>query len=155
MILFAKFIHVLCAIFFLGFGLGSFFYKWVGVRTKDPRVVRFCDEHIVFADWIFTVPSGLLLPLTGLYLARSYGLPLTTGFAATGIAGFLIAGITWLPAAWLQVSMRRMARAADDSGTPLPAQYFSAMRAWTLLGVPSFAAALVTVWAMVTKQSLF
>ncbi len=155
MILAAKLVHVLAAIFFMGFGLGSFFYKWVGARTKDPRVVRFCDDHIVLADWIFTVPSGLILPATGLYLADAYGLPWSTGFVATGLWGYAIAGVTWLPAARLQLVMRQMAREADTTGTPLPPAYFKAMRTWTLLGVPSFGAALVTIWAMVTKQSVF
>lgn len=97
----------------------------------------------------------MLLPVTGLFLARSYGLAFTSGFVAIGLVGFVIAGLTWLPAARLQLVMRRMARHADDTNTPLPVAYFTAMRVWTLLGVPSFTAAIVSTWSMVTKQSPF
>ena len=150
-----KTVHVLAAIFFLGFGLASFFYKALAWRSRDPAVVLWCDRQIVLADWIFTVPAGLTLPTTGAVLVLLYGLPWSTGWIAVGLGGYVLAALTWLPAARLQLQMRAMAERAVRAGTPLPDAYGAALRAWGALGIPSFAGALATLGAMVTKWTPF
>jgi uncharacterized membrane protein len=148
-----KTLHILCAILFLGFGAASFFYKSVAFRTRSPTVVAWCDRHIVLADWLFTVPSGLLLPLTGALMVHLYGLPWTTGWVLVGVLGYAIAGLTWLPAARLQIVMRRLSERAEQEGSALPPEYGDALRTWRLLGLPSFLATMVALWAMVSKWS--
>lgn len=152
---FLRVVHVLSAILFLGFGLASFFYKSLAWRTQSASVVRFSDEHIVLADWVFTVPAGLMLPLSGALLVQRYGLPWATGWVVLGVGGYLLAALAWLPAARLQLRMRAMSRAAADAGQPLPAPYASALRAWQLWGIPSFAGAVLTLVAMIAKVSLW
>jgi uncharacterized membrane protein len=149
-----KALHVFAAMLFLGGGLGSVYYKIRAYQGGDLGVIAFCDREIVRADWLFTVPSGLTLPVTGIAIALLYGLPLTTPWILTGIVGWAVAGLTWLPAAFLQLRMRRLAAAALASGAPLDPAYHAAHRTWMLLGVPSFTAALVVIWAMVAKGSL-
>jgi len=151
--LLVKTLHVLAAVLFMGFGLASFFYKALAFRTRNAEIVRWCDRQIVLADWIFTVPSGLALPATGAFLAWGYGLPWKTGWVLMGIAGYAIAGLTWLPAARLQLVMRRLSERAVATRQPLPPEYGSALRAWRLLGVPSFLGTMVALWAMISKWS--
>jgi len=148
---FVKALHILSAMIFLGTGMGSAWIKFRADRCPDIRVVAWAQQEIVRADWIFTVPAGLSLPLTGLWLAWLYRLPLTTPWVLMGVAGFAVAGLCWLPAAYLQIRMRRTADAALAAGAPLPESFVRDRLWWTLLGIPSFSAAVLTVWVMVAK----
>lgn len=151
LLLLIKTIHVLGAMVFLGTGAGSAWYKMRASRTDDARVTAWCDVEIVRADWIFTVPAGVTMPLTGALLVHLNGMSWTTPWILIGLLGYAIAGVFWLPAAWLQIRMRELSTRAAAAGEPLPAAYARAQRAWTLLGVPSFLAAIVTIWVMVAK----
>lgn len=151
--LYLKAIHVGAAILFLGTGLGSAFYKWRADRSGSVAVAAWAQRNVVLADWLFTVPSGIVLPGTGLWLAHLYGLPFTTSWVLFGIVGFAIAGLTWLPAAWIQLRMRRLADEALASGAPLPEEFHRLHRFWLALGVPSFGAAVATIWVMVGKHA--
>ena len=71
LILVLKTIHVLGAVLFLGTGLGSAYYKFRAGASKDARVVAWCDAEVVRADWIFTVPAGLIMPVSGLWPRNS------------------------------------------------------------------------------------
>lgn len=150
-----KAIHLMAAMFFLGFGMGSVFYKVRAYQSGDVRVIAFCDREIVRADWLFTVPSGVVLPLSGLFLVHLYRMPWTTPWVLVGLGGWAVAGLSWLPAAFLQLRMRRLALEAHARGAELPAAYHRAHRVWMLLGAPSFAAAMIVLWAMVAKAAAF
>jgi uncharacterized membrane protein len=145
-------IHIFGAVLFLGAGLMTAYYKVRADRSGDPRVVAWYQREIVRADWLFTLPSGVILPVTGVWLALIYRLPWTTPWLVWGTCGFLVAGMTWVPAVWLQIRMRRLADAAVAAGQPLPPEFHRANRAWLALGVPAFTAALVSLWAMATQQ---
>lgn len=150
-----KTLHVLCAMLFLGAGLMTAWFKVRADRSTDLRVLTWYQREIVLADWVFTVPSGVGLAATGLWLASAYGLPLTSGFVGAGILGFVAAGVLWLPAAWLQIRMRRLAEVALRDGTALPPAFHTANRIWLALGVPAFAVAALTVWMMVAKTTVW
>lgn len=153
--LFVKAAHLMASMLFLGFGLGSVFYKIRAYQSRDVGVIAFCDREIVRADWCFTVPSGIALPLSGAAMVHLYGLPWTTPWILVGLSGWAIAGLTWLPAAFLQIRMRSLATQAHREGTSLPDTYRRAHRAWMTLGVPSFTAAMVVLWAMIAKTAAF
>lgn len=153
MYLLLKTIHVLGATLFLGTGLGSAWYKLRAWRSGDVAVIAWTDREVVRADWLFTVPAGIAMPVTGLWMASLVGLPWTTPWLAWAIGGYVLAGLTWLPAAALQLRMRRLSALALAQGTALPPAWHQAQRTWTLLGLPSFAATLVTVVVMVTRQA--
>ncbi|MBZ0121122.1 MAG: DUF2269 domain-containing protein [Sandaracinaceae bacterium] len=114
-----KAVHVLSSMLFLGLGLGSVFYKVRAYRRGELAVVAFCDREIVLADWLFTVPSGIVLPVTGLWLATLYQLPLTTPWILAGLGGWAFAGLTWLPAASPDPHAHPLrARRSDRRGAP-------------------------------------
>lgn len=147
-----KVLHVVAAMVFLGTGLGSAWYRWRADRSGSPAVVVWCQEEIVRADLYFTVPSAVLLVVSGWGMVHTLGLPWSTPWILAGAAGFATSGLFWLPAWYLQLELRRLAREAHARGEPLPPRYWRAARVWALLGVPSFGAALLTVWAMVAKD---
>ncbi len=150
-----KAVHVLAAVLFLGAGIGSAWYKLRADRSGDPRVIAWCQREIVLADWCFTVPSAVALPVTGLWLVDLYGLPLDTPWVLLGFAGWALAGGLWVPAAFLQLRMRRLADAALASGGGLGPDFHAANRIWLGLGFPAFAVAMATVWVMVAKYAAF
>ena len=145
--------HILSALLFLGAGLMTAWYKVRADRARDPKVIAWYAREIVLADWIFTLPSGVTLPATGVWLASLLGQPLTQGWVALGLACYALAGTLWVPAARLQIRMRQMAEAAARDGTPLPDAFHRANRVWLALGVPAFAVSLFAVWLMVAKHA--
>ncbi|MFO0566956.1 MAG: DUF2269 domain-containing protein [Polyangiaceae bacterium] len=149
-----KTIHVLGAVLFLGTGLGSAYYKLRARASGQVSVIAWCDREVVRADWCFTVPAGLLMPTTGLWMALLYRMPLTTPFVWQALLGYGIAGVTWLPAAFLQIRMRELSARAAASNEPLPDGWYRAQRTWTLLGIPSFGITMAVVWMMVSKHTL-
>ena len=147
-----KILHILAAMVFLGTGFGSAWYRLRSDRSNDIRVIAWCQREIVRADWYFTVPAGLLLPATAFGLISHLGLSWTTPWIMGGLLGYATAGLFWLPAVWLQIQMRRLADQALASGEPLPPIYHRYARIWAALGVPSFLAAIGTLWLMVAKH---
>jgi uncharacterized membrane protein len=146
-----KLVHVLSATFFFGGGMLIAWHKLRADRTGDPKIVAWAQREIVKADMVFTIPAGILLPVTGAWLAIEYGLPWTSGFVAWGIGAYAVTGLLWLPAAFLQVRMRKLADEAAATGAPLPPAFHTANRWWVGLGVPAFGLAVFTLWVMVSK----
>lgn len=147
-----KTLHVLSAMVFLGTGFGSAWYKLRAGITRDVAAAAWIDAEVVRADWIFTIPAGLLLPATGLGMALGYGMPLSTPWIFQALLGYSVAGLTWLPAAALQLRMRRLSAEALRAGTPLPERWHRDQRIWAALGLPAFGASALVVWVMVSKS---
>jgi uncharacterized membrane protein len=146
-----KALHVFAAMLFLGAGLMSAYYKIRADRSSDLHVIAWCQQEIVRADWLFTVPSGALLPSTGIWLMYQYGLPWSTGWVQMGLGGYAVAGFLWLLAARLQMRMREITVQALRDGEVLPEAFHRANRIWRLLGVPAFMTAVWTLWVMIAK----
>lgn len=148
-----KTLHVISATFLVGAGAGSAYYLWRAHRSGDPRLIAGVAPLVVQADWIFTVPPGVFQLLSGVYLVDAGGFG-WGGWVALSLALFLLAGLCWLPAAWLQARMRDLAADSARAGTPLPARYRRYARAWLWLGVPAFAAMMGVYALMVIKPPL-
>ncbi|MBI5513687.1 MAG: DUF2269 domain-containing protein [Deltaproteobacteria bacterium] len=146
-----KVLHILSATLFLGAGMASVFYKVTADLSGDPRAVLFASRGIVRADWLFTIPSGIALPLTGITLCKVAGIALTTRWVLVGGSLYVLAGLTWLPAFWLQHVLRREAERAVAEGTGPTEAFLRATRVWAALGVPSFLAAVGAITVMVGK----
>jgi uncharacterized membrane protein len=63
----------------------------------------------------------------------------------------VLIGACWLPVLWLQWRARNLAEQAALNNTPLPAEYYRAMRWWFWLGWPAFISVLAIFWLMVMK----
>jgi uncharacterized membrane protein len=147
-----KTLHILSMVLLFGTGLGSAFYKWMADRSGDVRHIAVTNRHVVLADWIFTSPTVILQPLTGLWMTQMLGLPLTTPWIAASLGLYTLAGVCWLPVVWLQIRMQRMAESAWLANQPLPPAYWRMARCWFWLGVPAFTAMVMVVAMMVAKR---
>ena len=148
-----KYLHILSMVLLFGTGLGSAFYKWMADRSGNLAHIAVVNRHVVLADWIFTTPTVIFQPLSGLGMVYLLGLPLATPWVAISLGLYVFAGLCWLPVVWLQIRMRNLADAALMAQTPLPAEYWRYARVWFWLGVPAFVAMMGVVFLMVFKTS--
>jgi len=147
-----KTLHVLSMVLLFGTGLGSAFYKWMADRSRQVAPIAATNRHVVLADWLFTTPTIIIQPLTGLWMAHLAGLPWTTPWVLASLALYALAGACWLPVVWLQIRMRDLANRAEATAQPLPPAYWRLARAWFWLGVPAFVAMVAVVVLMVGKH---
>lgn len=147
------FLHVVGACVLLGTGAGIAFFMMMAHRTGDPAVIAHTAGIVVLADTVFTATAVVLQPITGLSLALLAGWPVLEGWVAVSIGLYLFTGAFWLPVVVIQLRLRRLAAAARDGGTALPAAYHRLYRIWFACGFPAFAAVLVIVWLMLTKPA--
>lgn len=149
--LLAKWLHIISATFLFGTGLGSAFYMFFASRNGDPRVVAVVVKYVVIADWLFTTPTVIFQPVSGFYLTRLLGVPLSSRWIMWSIGLYLLAGACWLPVVWMQICMREMARQAVREGHELPPAYWRFLRLWVILGIVAFCALVVVFYLMVVK----
>jgi uncharacterized membrane protein len=148
--IYLKWIHILSAILLLGTGLGSAFYVWRAHRAGNMDAIRFVLRNVILADWLFTVPPIVLLPVTGVWLMRINGYPFSALWLWLSLVLFGIAGLCWLPAAFLQYKMKALADQALDKER-LTARYWQYERLWSILGAAAFPAILAIFTLMIFK----
>ena len=149
-LLFLKWVHILSAVLLLGTGLGSAYYVWRANRAGDLNAIRFVLRNMILADWLFTVPPIVLLPVTGVWMMRLKGYALSELWIWLSLVLFVIAGLCWLPAAFLQYKMKSLAEQTLDIDS-LPAIYWQYERLWFVLGVAAFPAVIAIFTLMVFK----
>jgi len=110
-------------------------------------------KYVVIADWLFTTPTIILQPATGLYMMHKAGFALRTPWLMWSIGLFMLAGGAWLPVVWMQLRMRDMAQHAALTSSALPERYWSLLQAWIALGVIAFVALVVVFYLMVVKPA--
>jgi uncharacterized membrane protein len=151
--LIVKFIHVMSSTLLFGTGLGSAFYMFFTNRSGDVRAIAVVTRRVVWADWLFTTPTAIIQPASGLYMVHLTGMPLTLSWIAWSLALFVLAGACWLPVVRLQIRMASIAGRAVEEGTPLPPLYWHYERIWTALGFPAFFAFIAIFYLMVAKPA--
>jgi len=149
-----KWLHILSSTVLFGTGLGSAYYLFFTSRTHDARITSSVIRQVVIADWIFTTPTMVLQPVTGLWLMHLAGFPWSTPWLYWSIALYLLAGAAWLPVVWIQIRMRDLASAAAQAELELPVRFWRLMRAWVALGVVAFIALVTVFYLMVAKPAL-
>ena len=148
-----KFIHVLSSTLLFGTGLGSAFYMFFTNRSGDVRAIAVVSRRVVWADWLFTTPTAIIQPLSGMYLVHLAGLPLSLSWIAWSIGLFVLAAACWLPVVWIQTRMAALAEAASVGSNNLDPLFWRYHRIWTALGVPAFVAFIVIFYLMVAKPA--
>jgi uncharacterized membrane protein len=152
---FVRLIHILSAILLFGTGLGTAFHGLASNLSRDVRAIAVANRNVVLADWLFTTPTVILQPVTGVWLAWLKGWPLVSGWIVWTLVLYAIAGACWLPVVWLQLRMKQMAEAAVASGEPLPPAYKRYFGWWFALGWPAFTAMVLIVTLMVYRPTLW
>jgi len=153
--LLAKWLHILSATVLFGTGIGTAFQMVWAMRSDDPKVIAKVAGGVVMADWILTIPAGILQPVTGLWLIMLAGYDLTADWLTATYALYILAFACWLPVVRLQIQIRNLATDAAQTGRPLPDRARRAYGIWFALGWPAFGALMVIFWLMITKPVAF
>ena len=147
-----KWVHVLSSTILFGAGVGSAFHLFVATLGRDSAGVAQCTRNVVLADWLFTLPSAIVQPVTGLWLVHLMHIPLSTPWVAWSLVLYAIAIACWLPVVWIQIRMREVAVAAERAREPLPRAYRRLFQWWTGLGFGAFFPFVFIFWLMVAKR---
>jgi uncharacterized membrane protein len=149
-----KFVHVLGAVVLIGTGAGIAFFMLMAHRTGNVTKIAGVARIVVTADFLFTATAVIVQPISGVWLAREVGYPLTEGWVVLSIILYLVIGAFWLPVVVFQMRMRDLAEAADAVGEPLPPAYHRLFWIWFAFGFPAFGAILVILWLMIARPPL-
>ncbi len=152
----AKWLHILSSTVLFGTGIGTAFQMVWAMRTRQVETIHSVASGVVVADWLFTLPSGILQPLTGLWLITLAGFSLTEPWLLTTYALYLLAFCCWAPVVKLQIRIRDLTGdALADGQTTLPDAAYRAYRRWFVLGWPAFGALIAIYWLMIAKPPLW
>lgn len=114
-----RIVHGLLAAVLFGTALGGLFFARRAWESGDLKQIEATFGSLVRLEFWFVASSALLLPLSGLVLAKVAGWPLGQVWLLWSAGLYLLAVICWLPLLWLQVRIRNLARKALRDGTPL------------------------------------
>jgi len=148
-----KWTHILSSTVLFGAGMGTAFHMWMAHRRGDSRTIATVATNVVLADWLFTLPAGIVQPVTGLAMVFMAGFSPWESWLVVTYALYLLALGCWVPVVVLQMRARDLAAAA--AGGPLPAAYHRIMQQWFVLGWPAFIALIIVFWLMVAKPTLW
>lgn len=96
--------HVIGATVLFGTGAGIAFFMVMARRTANPALIAHVSGTVVIADTIFTATAAIIQPVTGYFLARIIGWPLSEGWIALSLCLYVFTGIFWLPVVWIRSS---------------------------------------------------
>lgn len=146
-----KYIHIVSSTILFGTGLGTACTLVFAHRTNDTYIIATISRYVVVADWIFTTPSGIIQPLTGLLMVYLAGYSWSSLWIWGSIIGYLIAAFCWFPVVYLQIKMRDLAVQALKEKSALPPLYFRYFKYWSYLGWPAFISLLIVFYFMSSK----
>ena len=147
-----KSLHLLGVILFLGNIIITGWWKVMADRTRDKVVIAFAQRQVTLTDYIFTLGGAVLVLVTGLSNASTYGVDyLSIKWLLWGYGLFVASGIIWvvilIP---LQIKLATLARQfAEDE--PIPELYWKLGRLWLIFGILATLLPLINLYWMVFK----
>ena len=148
-----KWLHIMSSTVLFGTGLGTALQMVLAHRSRDVRAIAVVTRNVVKADWLCTLPSGIVQPLSGAALVVLSSWDPHAPWLIAAYALYALAGLCWLVVVALQLRMARLADGAARAGTALPPAYFALYRAWFALGWPAFVGLVIVFALMVFKPS--
>ncbi|MDH4565781.1 DUF2269 domain-containing protein [Pseudomonas sp. BN414] len=146
-----KTVHGLLAAVLLGAALAGLFFARRAWKEADPQQMAATFASLVRLECWLIASSAVLLPLSGLALAKVGGWPLGQRWLLWSVGIYLLAALCWLPLLWLQLRIRNLARQAFRDGTALAPQVASHVAARTWLAVIALVLLAVVYALMVIK----
>jgi len=150
-----KWIHIVSSTLLFGTGLGSAFYKYMADRSGNIQTMACTNKNVVLADWLFTTPTIIIQPITGILMVLMLGYSFTESWILLSIVLYFFAGACWLPVVVLQIRMRNISNEAALNNTSLPDLYWKQATIWFWLGIPAFISIVTVFFLMTNKPNIF
>jgi len=148
-----KTLHIFGVIIFLGNIVVTAFWKIFADISQDWRIIAFSQRLVTYTDVCFTFLGILIIVITGLQLANSYGGYWHVYWIFWGLMFFIASGVIWMilliP---LQIKLHHIANKFSDSKT-IPREYWIYETMWAIFGIIATILPLVTLYFMVFKPS--
>jgi len=145
-----KWIHVLAAISAVGANIT--YGIWIARAAHEPDVLPFVLRNISVIDRRLANPSYAVLLLTGLTMALTLSIPLTTPWLLTALVLYFLAALLGIVA--YAPTARRQRQILETEGFDSP-NYKSLARRATWLGIVVTVDVVVIVFLMVVKPMLW
>lgn len=150
--LWAKAVHVLAVVLFLGNIIVTAVWKRAADRSGNRAVVEFGHRLVVWTDWVFTGPAAFVLLASGLIGVFAGGLALLEAtWLRWGLILFGLSGLVWV--AVLIPVQRAQSRILTETpkGEALPEAYFDLCRLWLRVGLVANVFPVVALFLMILK----
>lgn len=156
MYLWMKLLHIFAVVMFLGNIITGVFWHRHAEGTRNPRLLAHAIEGVIKSDRLFTIPSIVVIIVTGVIAAIQGGMPLLrTGWIAWTLALFGVSGILFMArVAPLQRQLWKLAEAGAASGSFDFDGYHRVVIRWEIWGAGATLAALIGLALMVLKPAL-
>ncbi len=148
-----KTLHILSATIVFGTGIGIANFMFFGSRSRVPVERAFAARMTVKADFLFTLPSVIIQPLSGAWLVWHGGFRWDDYWLVVTYGLYLLAALCWVPVVFIQIHMKRLLEASARGEAIDEAAYDRLFRKWFILGWPAFGGLVVIFWLMVTKPT--
>lgn len=150
---FVKTLHIISATVVFGTGIGIANFMFFGARSRVIAERAFAARMTVKADFLFTLPSVIIQPLSGAWLIWQGGFLWDDYWLVATYGLYLLAALCWVPVVFIQMRMKAMLEAQLRGSAFDEAAYNRLFRLWFLLGVPAFGGLVLIFWLMVTKPA--
>jgi uncharacterized membrane protein len=151
--LIVKTLHIVSATIVFGTGIGIANFMFCGHRSGLAQERAFAVRMTVKADFMFTLPSVIIQPLSGAWLIWRGGFAWDDYWLVWTYGLYLLAGVCWVPVVVIQMRMKAMLQAQRRGETFDASTYNRLFRIWFALGWPAFGGLAVIFWLMVTKPT--
>lgn len=147
-----KFIHVVGVIVLLGNVTITAFWKVLSDMSGDIKLSAHAQRATIIADWLFTLPSILLILIGGYGMAYVGGMDLLgTPWLVLSQVLFVIPGIIWLAVLVpLQIRQSRSVQRTLKSGDADP-NYGRDSRIWLIWGIIATVPLVAAIYVMIAK----
>jgi uncharacterized membrane protein len=145
-----KWIHVLAAI--IAVGANVTYSIWIARASREPAALPFILKNLSYIDRRVANPCYAVLLATGLALALTVGIPLTTPWLLTSMSLYAIAALMGI-FVYAPLS-RRQRQILETDGLESPS-YLAIARRGRLLGIGLTSDVLIIVFLMVVKPPLW
>lgn len=147
-----KLVHILSVVLFLGNITTGLFWHARAQKTGDPKIIAHTMAAIIASDRLMTIPSVVLIVITGVAAALMGGYPIfSTDWIFWTLVLFIVSGVLFMA---FVVPLQRQMLVYSLSGAFDPPVYSAIALRWKLWGLLALLTPLAGVVLMVLKPVL-
>ena len=149
-----EWIHVLAACLYVGGSFANGLAKLLADRAGSAAGAAYILGVTRWNNRVLLLPATIVLPATGLWMARERGIPLASGWLRDALLLFAALTVALVWAVRIEERLHRLAEQAGVRGEALPAAYRRRGPVYAWVGLLATAAMLLVLRLMVFQQPL-